>query len=250
VLSSPRLRRRLLWAGAGLAAAGAVVLAVMLWPREEEPEAPLVDAGPVLEASAEPPEVPLTAATRAAVLDVAQRFLTSAVVREAVGASWELTHPDLRQGLTRREWTSGDIPVVPYPVDSARWRLGYSQEGVVGLEVYVLPKPGSRMRPMVFDMEVKADASGQDGRWLVSNWAPKVSPGGPRPPDPSPERVAAVRAAQEAAEENTLGAAWLLMPVAAFLCVLALPLLLGARDRRRGRRGDRLHAEHEARRGD
>src|SRR5688500_7438758 len=171
MLSSPRLRRRLLWAGAGAAAVGAIALAFALWPRAEQEDAPADAAGPVLEtaAGAEPVEVPLTAATRAAVLSVAQRFLTSAVVRRSVDASWELTHPDLRQGMTRREWTSGDIPVVPYPVDTARWRLGYSQYGVVGLEVYVVPEPGSRVRPMVFDMEVKADGSGQARRWLVSN---------------------------------------------------------------------------------
>jgi hypothetical protein len=251
VLSSPRLRRRLLWAGTGVVAAGAVALAVVLWPRaKEEPVAAPPGTDIVLEVSAEAPEVPLTAETRAAVLDVAQRFLTSAVVRERLAASWELAHPDLRQGLTRREWTAGDIPVVPYPVDTARWRLGYSQQGIVGLEVYVLPKAGSRIRPMVFDMEVKASGSGAARRWLVSNWAPRVNPGGPAPPEPSPERLAAERAAQEQADENTLGAAWLLAPVAAFLCVLALPVVLALRDRRRDRLGERLHAQHGARRDD
>jgi hypothetical protein len=252
VLSSPRLRRRLLWAGTGLAAAGAVALAVVLWPREQkEPVVAAPDGtGVVLEVSESAPEVPLTAATRAAVLEVAQRFLTTAVVRDDLAASWELAHPDLRQGMTRREWTAGDIPVVPYPVDSARWRLGYSQEGTVGLEVYVLPKAGSRVRPMVFDMEMKSSGSGPSQRWLVSTWAPRVNPGGPAPPEPSPERLAAERAAQEQADENTLSAAWLLAPVAAFLCVLALPLVLGLRDRRRERLGERLHAEHGARRDD
>jgi hypothetical protein len=224
--------------------AGAAVLAFALWPRAE-PERPPVDAaGPVLEASAEPPEIPLTAAARADVLAVAQRFLTSAVVRDGVSDSWELTHPELRQGMTRQQWESGDIPVVPYPVDTARWRLGYSQEGVVGLEVYVLPQDGSRVRPMVFDMEVKAEGR----RWLVSNWAPRVTPGGRAAPEPSPERVAAERAAQAQADDNALGATWLLAPIAAFLLVLVLPFGLGLRDRRRGRRGERRYAEHEARR--
>jgi hypothetical protein len=246
VLSSPRLRRRLLWAGAGVAACGAVVLAFALWPRAEEVRPPVDAAGPVLETAedAEPVEVPLTATTRSAVLAVAQRFLTSAVVREGVGDSWEVTHPDLRQGISRREWTSGDIPVVPYPVDTARWRLGYSQDGVVGLEVYVVPEAGSSVRPMVFDMEVKSEGR----RWLVSNWAPRVAPGGPAPPEPSPERVAAAQAAEARADENALGSAWLLAPIVAVLGVLALPLFLGLRDRRRARHGERLYAEHEARR--
>ena len=241
MLSSPRLRRRLLWACGALALAGAAALAFVAWPRAEPARAPVDSAGPALEI-AERPEVPLSSAAREQVLAVAQRFLTSAVVRERVAESWELTHPELRQGLTRREWAAGDIPVVPYPVDTARWRLGYAQRGVVGLEVYVAAKSGSRVRPMVFDMEVKAAGP----RWLVSNWTPRVTEGGPAPPPPSNERVAAAEAAQARRDENALGATWLAAPVAAFLVVLALPLALGLRDRRRDRRGERLHAEHRS----
>jgi hypothetical protein len=208
-------------------------------------------AGPVLEIGAESDEaVSLTGEARAAVLDVAQRFVTSAVVRSRVGTSWELAHPELRQGLTRREWSTGEIPVVPYPVDSARWRLGYSYADRVGLEVYVLPRRGARVRAMLFDMELKPVGSGDRRRWRVSSWAPRASGPGQPPPPPSPERVAAERRAVEEAEENTLGAAWLLAPVAAFLGVLALPLFLGLRDRRRDRRGERRHAGHRAGRRD
>jgi hypothetical protein len=222
----------------------------VLWPRAEEEPAPVVAAGPVLEIAAESDEeVALTRDARAAVLDVAQRFLTSAVLRSRVGESWELAHPDLRQGLTRREWTSGDIPVVPYPVDSARWRLGYSYADRVGLEVYVFPRPGARVEAMVFDMELKPGGSGDGRGWRVSSWAPRARGAGQLPPQ-SPERAAAERRAVEEAEEHMLPAAWLLAPVAAFLGVLALPLFLGLRDRRRDRRGERLHKEQRAGRPD
>jgi hypothetical protein len=218
----------------------------VLWPRAEEEPAPAADAGPVLEIAAESDEeVVLTRAARAAVLEVAQRFVTSAVVRTRIGESWELAHPDLRQGLTRREWTTGDIPVVPYPVDSARWRLGYSYADRVGLEVYVLPPPGARVQAMVFDMELKPEGSGDGRRWRVSSWVPRSS-GARQPPPPSPERAAAEQRAQAEADENMLGAGWLLAPIAAFLGVLALPLFLGLRDRRRDRLGERLHERHRA----
>lgn len=243
MLSSPRLRRRLLWAGGGLAAVGAVALAFVLWPRASAEPAASDSAGPALEI-AERPEVPLSRAARAEVLTVAQRFLTSAVARKRVAGSWELAHPDLRQGLTRREWAAGEIPIVPYPVDTARWRLGYSQRGVVGLEVYVEAAPGARLEPMVFDMEVRAAGR----RWLVSSWAPKPTPGGPAAAGGPPERAAGEPAAVARADDDALGAAWLAAPALGLLGVLALPLALGLRDRRRGRRGDRLHAEHEGRR--
>lgn len=223
----------------------------MLWPRAEEEPAPVADAGPVLEVAAESDEeVVLTRAARAAVLDVAQRFVTSAVLRTGVAESWELAHSDLRQGLTRREWTTGDIPVVPYPVDTARWRLGYSYVDRVGLEVYVFPRPGERVRAMVFDMELKSQRSGDGRRWRVASWAPRASGQGQPPPPPSPERIAAERQAQEEADEHMLGAGWLLAPIVAFLGVLALPLFLGLRDRRRDRLGERLHEEQRAGRPD
>src|SRR5215210_9477642 len=43
---------------------------------------------------------------------VAGRFILTAVARQDLGESYELAHPELRQGLTTREWLTGNIPVV------------------------------------------------------------------------------------------------------------------------------------------
>jgi hypothetical protein len=221
----------------------------VLWPNTADRstfESPLSDEPAVI--AEEPRSVPLTAAAREAALATARRFVGTAVVRENVEDSWALVHPNLRQGMTRREWSTGDIPVTPYPVDSARWRLGYSAPGLVGLEVVVLPKAGSDLRSMVFDLELRAHGTGAQRRWLVSSWAPHASPSNIAPPD-SRQREAAARAEEERWERLRLPVAWLLLPVVIVAGLLAVPLVLRIRDRRRERRGElRARAHREARR--
>lgn len=54
---------------------------------------------------------------------VADKFILTAVARKNLGEAYELTHPDLRQGLTKQQWLTGNIPVQYYPADAARWEL-------------------------------------------------------------------------------------------------------------------------------
>ena len=60
----------------------------------------------------------------------------------------------MRGGLTRAEWATGEIPVVPYPVESARWKVEYSNSEGVGLLVRVEPSHDSQLRPTVFSMNM------------------------------------------------------------------------------------------------
>src|SRR6185312_7438006 len=48
-------------------------------------------------------------------LRTAQKFIQTAVQRNDVGAAWALVTPHMRGGLTRAQWNTGNIPVVPYP---------------------------------------------------------------------------------------------------------------------------------------
>nr|MBA2474598.1 hypothetical protein [Actinomycetota bacterium] len=157
MLSSPRRRRRVVRSSLVVGALGVLLAVGLLFPNtaKRRPDAPL-EAAPTLVPETSAPEVQLGGATRRAALGTAQRFLRTAVLRRRVSESWALVHPVLRQGLSRAEWSTGDIPVVPYPVDEARWRLGYSRRDTIGLEVYVAPGEGSKVAPMVFDLELTA----------------------------------------------------------------------------------------------
>jgi hypothetical protein len=106
---------------------------------------------------------------------VAGRFILTAVARRNLAESYELAHPELRQGLTRRQWMTGDIPVVYYParaIDAATFKVDESYEDEVILQVALLPTEASGERPQVFYIGLKKTA----GHWLVNYWVPRGAP--------------------------------------------------------------------------
>ena len=86
--------------------------------------------------------VPLTKDVRAATIEVADVFLKTAVKRDHPERAWDVVHPALREGYTKASWATGDIPVVPYPVDAAIYRLDYSHPNTRRLEGQRLPAEG------------------------------------------------------------------------------------------------------------
>jgi hypothetical protein len=127
-----------------------------------------------------PKAAPFTAADQRAVKPVLKEFIRTAVAREDVRRSWDLSAPSLRQGVTRKQWNRGDIPVVPYPAANkglGTWSfVEYSYTDTVALEVFLFPKPNSGYSALTADVElVKA----KDGRWQVDYWMPKKFHGPP-----------------------------------------------------------------------
>ena len=154
--------------------------------------------GPLVqEDNSQPKKAPFTKPDRQAVHKVLREFVLTAVDRQDVGRSWEISAPSLREGFTRKQWTSGDLPVVPYP--TANRGLGdwsfvqYSYRGLVGLEVFLFPKPGSGWSAMTADVEL---VKGHDGNWRVDYWMPKRFHG---PPSLSTAAKAQAKAKAQAA---------------------------------------------------
>ena len=151
----------------------------------------------VKEDNSQPKKAPFTKQDRQAVHQVLREFVLTAVDRQDVGRSWEISAPSLREGFTRKQWTSGDLPVVPYP--AANRGLGdwsfvqYSYKGLVGLEVFLFPKPGSGWSAMTADVEL---VKGHDGKWRVDYWMPKRFHG---PPSLSTAAKAQAKAKAQAA---------------------------------------------------
>jgi hypothetical protein len=145
--------------------------------------------------------------------------------------------PTLRQGVSRKQWNKGDLPVVPYP--AAKRGLGswsfvqYSYTDTVMLEVFVFPKPGSGWSAMTADVELEKQP---DGRWLVDYWMPKRFHGPPalaasqlkkaqkdRRAKPKPEpRRAAVE--EEPYRPPSASHAWLILPFAIVSLIVIIPL--------------------------
>ena len=237
-LASPRLRRRALRVGLVLAVVVAGTLVAVLYRDTativETPQHGRADL------YVPPLAVDLTAAERREVIATAARFVESAVTRDHAERAFELAGPSLRNGTTVAQWRAGDIPVVPYPVGDARWKLAYSYADEIGLRVAVFPSAGEDARPMVFDMSLRAFAAGAERRWLVDSWSPRGAGAGvqrPRASDGSPFRIDV----PAGSSTTSLGAAWLFVPVGLIALVLVVPMALVLVERMRSRRAQRAY---------
>src|SRR5512142_3245239 len=114
--ASRRRRRRVTWLALLVIVAGSVA-SLVIWERNTSPsyETPLHPGKIVY------PKEPATVVLGPQALHAAQlatlTFLRTAVRREHVEDSYALVAPSLRKGYSRSRWATGEIPVVPYPVD-------------------------------------------------------------------------------------------------------------------------------------
>ena len=178
---SPRMgratRRRLAWAAGGLALIAAIVGVLVLGPNKN-PAPQHLSATPAQQPE-ELVEAPLAEDAR----QVAVRFIQTAVARKNLDEAWTLVGPNLRGGLTKKRWTSGENPVVPYPVDKldvAPYKVDASYTRSALLEVALLPRKGAGVRAQVFFLELKKLGSGPASRWVVDNWVPRAAAVVPR----------------------------------------------------------------------
>src|SRR5262249_34235813 len=114
----------------------------------------------------------------AEVLGVARMFVMTAVARKHLKASYDLVCPEMKNGFTRDRWAKGSIPVVPYPVYFGKWRVSYSYQSEVDLQVALWAKPKSKIKPVVFDLSMQPCGKVPSNRWLVSSFIPVSSPSG------------------------------------------------------------------------
>lgn len=110
---------------------------------------------------------------------VAEQWIMGAVTRRDLKGTYDLTHQDIRGSMTRDEWETGNIPVVPYPADKiyeGRWRVDYSYEDEALLEVGLIPGEGQSERALTFYIGLKRVGEGANARWVVNYWSPRYRP--------------------------------------------------------------------------
>ncbi len=224
-LSSYRFRRRLLWVSVWLTfVVSAAVVSVFFWNTADVKETFSDEPAQLFVA---PKKISLTGPDKAAIADIARVFVETAVSRESPELAYELVGPMLKGGLSREQWKSGNIPVVYYPVDGARWKVEYATDVEVGLSVILFPKPGEDLRPTVFNMAL-APPQG-DGGWLITAWSPRGgSPNTGSPGDQTPEAALGGFTDEYSTRASTL---WLLAPAALVLGAILLPIFLLGRER-------------------
>ena len=225
-----------MWTSAFLAlAAAAVLTAILIGNTGANPSAPLVDRPAWV--YHERKHAPLTPKQRADLLAASLAFVQSAVVRKRLDSSYDMVAPELKEGMTRKDWRTGNIPVVPFPaVGLAGWKLDYSYANDVAFDLALVAKPGSPIVGKTFTIELKHLGAGKHGRWLVVAWVPRGISSGtitrrstPLGPPPKP------RAA--------LGVAWLLVPLGILGLIVLIPLGLALRGWIRNARARRAYRD-------
>jgi hypothetical protein len=232
---SRRWRRRLVWSTI-LALAIPIAFVAIHYSDAGDPGNA---SGPEVPDYVQPTNSPFTAAEKQQVRHSLKEFISGAVAGENPAQGWNVSAASLKQGTTRKEWESGQMPVVPYP--AAERGLGswsfvqYSYTNLVGLEVFVFPKPGSGYSAMTADVEL---VKRRDGRWLVAYWMPKRFHGPPALSATQLKQVQKDKRArakpvrrEAAAEEEPYqppqqSHAWLAVPIALLSLVFIVPLAI------------------------
>ena len=229
-----------MWVGLLLTAAvSAVIVGVFFSNTGKKNEAPFRRGRPQLVAPL-PKTVEFTARDRRDALAVAARFVATAVTRNHTERSYDITDRAFHQGLSRREWATGNIPVVPFPAGAikfVKWKLDYSYKDRVGLKVSIQPKRTAKVGATVFNIELHRLGAPGHRRWLVDYWtpaglsAPAPTSAAARHPTPSIPRVSA-----------GLSGKWVIAPVVfVFGLILLIPLVLFLRGWYRGVRANRTY---------
>jgi hypothetical protein len=178
ILNSPRRQRRLMVVSAFVFGVGLVALLSMYFLRgtgnafpDKFSNKPAQVNHPQQRASVSPAEIAL-----------ARRFLETAVTRSDLASAYDIVDPDLRGGLTRKQFEHGDIPVLYYQatnVETASFKVDYSFRTQALFEVNLHAKRGTETRPsLLFFVGLKREGGKANGRWLVNyfepNWRPPI----------------------------------------------------------------------------
>jgi hypothetical protein len=173
---SHRLRRRLVALAILALVAGGIAAAAVLLPGGHR-----LDRGPT---SPPPPQAApaaqhrlrpmhLTATEIDGLRTTIALFISTSVERHHPEQSWPIVHPILRQGLTRRQWSTGNIPVVPYPAAGVDlFTIQSAVAGKVLAEVLLEPPPRTNYVRKTFQIELRRAPRALHG-WLVSAWVPE-----------------------------------------------------------------------------
>jgi hypothetical protein len=140
---------------------------------------PLINK-PAQDVSKVPPTVKLPPAATA----VARKFMETAVARKNLPDAYRIVTNEIRQGQTLAQWNTGNIAVVPYPVDAVKFapmKIDYSYPKEALIEIALLPKQGASIKGQLFAMDLVK----REGKWLVNGWYPRSSPPVPNGSDNS-----------------------------------------------------------------
>jgi hypothetical protein len=172
-LASPRRQRRLKWIGGGVLVASAAVVASLLLGTSglHSPIStlPAQHVKPLVKAPPDPKA-----------FGVARTFVQTAVLRKNLDAAYPIVNRDIKGGMTKKQWETGNIAVDPYPAgnaDSAGFEVVWSYKTQMMLIVDLVARPGAHVRPhLPFWLGLVRAHNSPKGKWLVNYWVPDWTP--------------------------------------------------------------------------
>ena len=176
-LSSPRNQRRLLWISGGVFGIGLIVfLSVFVLRGSPGPQSPISTQA----AQTAPKEVKAPADPKA--FTVARKFIETAVQRKNLDAAYPIVNQDIKGGLSKKQWETGNIPVIGYPAGntkSAAFTVLWSYKTQLMTVVDLVARKGTHVRPhLPFFLGLVRAHNNPKGKWLVNyfeaDWSPPV----------------------------------------------------------------------------
>src|SRR3954467_7558706 len=166
----PGWQRALPWVIAVVAVGGAIAAGI-IWSNTGKSTATPLSNVPADDRSA----IPKTVKLPPGATHVARRFIETAVARKNLSQAYNLVTEQIRQGQSLKSWNTGNIAVIPYPVDAVKYapmKIDFSYPKEAQIEVALLPKRGAKVRGQLFIMDLVK----HEGKWLVNSWVPRSSP--------------------------------------------------------------------------
>lgn len=120
-------------------------------------------------------QVPKTVKLDPQAEQVARRFIQTAVARKHMREAYKLAGPQIIQGQSLASWLTGNVAVIPFPVDKvalAPMKVDYSYKNEALIEVAMLTKPKSGVKSQLFTMTLDK----VNGKWVVNSWVPRSVP--------------------------------------------------------------------------
>jgi hypothetical protein len=120
-----------------------------------------------------PPETPQTNIPFPhAAWQVAREFAFTAVSRKNLDEAYAITHPDLRAGISKKTWESGELPVQFIPVRQIlkfNWKnTNYAHPRDAQINVILIPTKASHMRAFTAQIGLAKVGKGSSAHWLVN----------------------------------------------------------------------------------
>ncbi len=169
-INSRRFQKWFPWVAGGVLLAGVVAALVLILPNTGGTTAKEAAPAPNFKPQTVPQQKLVKKVPRGARL-VAGRFILTAVQRQNLDQAWPLAGPDVRAGMSRKEWMSGNIavPVFLGGIKDAPMKVDYATKKSALLEVLLEPaKKGKDFKPGTFYIRVDKVGNGKTAHWIVN----------------------------------------------------------------------------------